>query len=346
MALPLPLTMAVLAAWSLLAQEPPAFGAQNPEPVAAVAEAWLASPQTDRDELERTVQNLLADRESCVAWLAKNLAATAAASESDAAAQTRRKGVRSLATHVTLAVVDRELKRELVFAGQYEPLRPLQPFVGELLFTLLLDTPDWFPHTQRLRLIAPLRDLQATSPDLEHVERVVAVVENRELEPEDLRIALEAMLWQWGRKEFVQPHLDALRRATGEGDAEDRLAALLRLATLQYQLRDYKSAAATHRTIQAMAKSAGLPLLPFDQYSAACVFALAGDVDRGIAALERFAAAQALADESQRIKRAAFAADPELAALRRDPRFDAIAVRVLGADRPNEDRPAPRDPPR
>lgn len=341
MAIRLQLTAILLATASLPGQEPPAE--QDPQGVATTAEAWLASPQTDRKDLERTVDAMLVDREAGIAWLAKNLAATAAASPTDTAAQARQKGVRSLATHVTLEFIDREVARELVFAGQYEPLKPLQPFVGELLFTLLLDTPDWFPHTNRLRLVAPLRDLQPTSPDLEHVDRVAAIVADSELEPEDLRVALAGMLWQWGRKEFVQPYLEALRRATGEGDAEDRLTAMKRLVDLQYKLRDYHAAAATQRALLAMAQGAKLPLLPYDLYLAACVFALAGDVERGIAALDRFATVQADpgTDVSQRIKRAVFAADPELAALRRDPRFDAIAERIVAVD-DGSDRSPPR----
>ena len=80
-----------------------------------------------------------------------------------------------------------------------------------------------------------------------------------------------------------------------------------------------------------LAKASKLTLKPLAWYSAACVHALAGDVERGLAAVEQCAALLASPDldSSLRLQRAMFDTDPELAALRGDPRFAAALQRAF-----------------
>jgi hypothetical protein len=217
------------------------------------------------------------------------------------------------------------------FTGQYEPLRPMQPQVGGFLFGLLLDTPQWYPDSHRVRLIPALRDLQPGSPGEPLVSRIIALVENREIEPEPLRLALSCMLWQWGIKQFGQERIDLLVQQSTEGDAEDRIRVLLDLAELQYELRDYRSAAATHRSVQVMARAAHLPLKPIDWYQSACSHALVGDTERAFAALQECAALQASSavDSSLKLERKLFDGDPEIESLRRDARFAAIVAKAF-----------------
>src|SRR6185369_5211622 len=101
------------------------------------------------------------------------------------------------------------------------------------------------------------------------------------------RRALAALLWQWGTKQPAQRLVAALVTATGEGDAEDRVQTTLELADFQCQLREYKQAATAHRSAQTLAKTAGVTLKPVAWYAAACVHALLGDTERGLAALEQ-----------------------------------------------------------
>lgn len=299
---------------------------QDPPREFVAVERWLASDQTSREGLDDASKELLVDAPAGFVWLGAELHREAG--------RDRRKGLEGLLSHCTLEFLRRQRASGVRFAGQFDVLRPMQPEVGEFLFGLLLDTPQWYPTSHRVRLVPALRDVQPGSPGEPLVGRVAAVAENVEIEPEPLRIALACMLWQWGHKQLAQERIDALVRLSTEGDAEDRIRVLLELADLQYELRDYRNAAATHRSVQAMAKAGRLPLKPIDYYQAACAHALIGDVDRAFDALLECAALQASpsVDSSLKLERHLFQTDPEIESLRRDARFAAIMAKAFGAE--------------
>lgn len=290
-----------------------------------LVERWLSSDQADREAMDAAVKELLADAPPGLAWLGTELRR--------AGPRERSKGLATLVSPVTLEFLRRQQSSGVRFAGQFDALRPMQPQVGEFLFGLLLDTPQWYPHSHRTRLVPALRDLQPTSPGEPLVGRVIAIVENQAIEPEPLRVALAALLWQWGVTRFAQERIDVLVAQSAEGDAEDRIRVLLELAEVQYELRDYTSAAATHRSVQAMAKTARASLKPIDYYQSACNHALIGDLDRAFDSLDRCAALQAspTVDSSLKLGRRLFEIDPEIESLRRDPRFAAILTKAFPA---------------
>lgn len=306
------------------AQQRPAASPQAP--YAAAAEKWLAGAQTSRDELDATVKALLADPAAGIAWLAAELKPALAAPS-----EPRSKGVQSLCTHTILDFCRRQRETGITFDGQYSALLPLQPYAGDLLFSLLLATPDWFPHNLRTQLIRPLRDLQPTAPAASRVDAASRLVEDEAIEPENLRRGVASLLWQWGTKRYAQAIVDKLVVASGEGDAEDRVQETLELADYLCLLREYKQSANAHRAAQALAKGAGVTLKPIAWYSAACVHALLGDVERGLVALDTCAdlLASPHLDSSLRLPRAMFDTDPELALLRRDARFAAIVKKAF-----------------
>lgn len=309
-----------------IAQEP--VRPLTPEPpCAAVVTRWLDSEQLDRKQLDATIAAVLADGEAGLVWLGATLR-EAAARPADA----RRAQLDQFATKVVLAFVKEQIDSGMVYAGQYAPLAPLQPFVGKLLFQLVLATPDWFADTRRLQLVPALRDLEPRPPEPPVLDAVMALADDVDEEPEDLRVPLMALLWQWGHKERAQGELDRWQRATSEGDAEDRVLAYRRLAELQYLLREYRAAAATFTRLEMMAKSARLDVTPTDLYTAACVHALVGDKDLAFQALEKCASMQASpkVDSSLKLSRKLFERDPELASLRADPRFAAIVAKAFG----------------
>ncbi|HEX6812606.1 MAG TPA: hypothetical protein VF384_13350 [Planctomycetota bacterium] len=313
---------------ALVATLAPATAQQvDAEKVAATAEKWVSSDQTSRELLDLTITVLLADPKLGLDWLAANLPAA----DKDPALP-RSKGVHGLCTHGVLEFLRRQRESGVVFAGQYDDLRRLQPFVGKMLFGLLLETPAWFPNTHRSRLVPALRDIQPQLPDAATLEATIAIAENAAIEPEELRWALAAMLWQWGRKQHAQQFLDALQKASSEGDAEDRVQTMLALAQLHYELREYKASANTHRAAQAMAADAKVGLKPSAWYASACVHALLGDVERGMAALEKCASMHASPhlDASLRLKRSLFENDPEIALLRKDERFARLLEQAFG----------------
>jgi hypothetical protein len=331
----LPMAVALVHGATIAQAEQPARD-DRAKRVAAAAEKWVASEQSSQELLGATVKVLLEEPVLGIRWLGDNLPAALADRT-----ELRSKGVTALATHVALEFVRREASCGMVFAGQYAPLQPMQPFVGDLFFQLLLDTPDWYPDTHRIQLVPPLRDLQPTLPDEGRVEQVVAIATDEAIEPEPLRTALACMLWQWGRKQYVQPTLDRLLRDSTEGDAEDRIVVLLQLAELQYRLREYRASAATHLSVQRLASTANRPLRPNDWYSAACVHALTGHVERGIEALQMCEKLQNApgTDSSHKLERKLLEKDPEIAVLRNDPRFAAIFAAMF----PKTDEPASPD---
>lgn len=313
-------------------REPTEAAKPDPGRYRPLVEAWLASDQTDKSALDAAVRALLepAARAEALPWLGTFVAPALADPE-----QPRSKGVAALVTHVTLEFVRHEQAREMRYAGQFLPLTSLQPMVGEQLFRLLLDTPDWYPHTHRIELVAPLRDLQVRPPEPARVDAVARIGADAEREPLPLRRALAALLWSWGHKEPAQQWLAELQAACMEGDPADRLHGLRELAEFQYTLRDHPAAARTHRTMQAMAKSAGLPLKPVDLYAAACAHNLSGKREQAFELLQRCLSqlADPDLDSSFRLRRELFEQDPEIAELRADPRFSALLDAAVPARR-------------
>ena len=195
----------------------------------------------------------------------------------------------------------------------------------------LMAPPDWFPHNHRVQLIRPLRDLQPKAPPASRLDAAIRLAEDDAIEPENLRRAVAALLWQWGTKRHAQAIVDKLVVASGEGDPEDRVQSTLELADYLCLLREYKQSANAHRAAQALAKGALVRLKPLAWYAAACVHALLGDVDRGLVALDTCAdlLASPDLDSSLRLPRAMFDTDPELALLRRDARFATILQKAF-----------------
>lgn len=301
--------------------------------VAAAAEKWIASDQVDTELLEATVKVMSAQPKLAVDWLAQQF---------DRAAnngQMRNKGVQALCTQFAIDYLRVQRATNLVYVGQYDLLLRLQPYVGDLFFELLLDTPAWYPLTFRAQLVAPLRDLQVRPPSAERLDGIVKLAEDAD-ESEGLRRALAAALWQWGTKHCAEAVINKLQQDIANGDAEDRVNSTLHLADFYVLLRDYKLAASAHRSAQVLAKQGNLPLLPIAWYAAACVHALLGDVERGFQALDectRQLASKDL-DESLRLELSMFANDPELALLRKEPRFAEMVARVPPTDPKGADK--------
>lgn len=307
-------------------------GAAEPKPqadpparVREALERWVASDQVDELLLRRTVDAVLLDQAVGLPILGSELSAARPADSP------RAKGLAQLATRASIAFVEREERSEMSYAGQFLPLQPLQPFVGELFLRLLLETPDWFADNHRVRLVMPLRDLLPLPPRADAMEGIIALVEDTEIEPQDLRLALACALHQWGHPRYVQPFLDERRLASTEGDAEDRIDALRDLSTILVRLRDPSAALREHLAMQAMADAGSHRLWPADWYQAACLHALTGEVEQGFAALERLAALQLdrSTDPSLRIARRVLEQDPELELLRRDARYGSIMARLF-----------------
>jgi len=305
-----------------------ALAAQEQADPAAAIEQWLSS-EHDSDELLASVVKAVCDADAGIEVLGgKQPLVTTRPTDP------RSKGLRSLMAQVALEHLRRTYKSDMTFVGQYAGLRPLQPWVGPFLFGLLLETPAWYPLTFRIRLVPALRDLQAQLPGREDVAAMIDLVKD-EREGTDLRYALAALLWQWGKREHAEAFIRQLQLATTEGDGEDRVNATLALADYFNSLRDYKRSATAHRAAQALAHGGGVELLPVSWYSAACVHALTGDVERGIAALRRCAEMHASPhlDSSRRLKRKLFEQDPEIALLRKDPRFSELLNAAFGGAR-------------
>ena len=110
----------------------------------AALETWIQSDHTDASLVDKAVQAVLVADPALLVEIGTR--ATAAAKADD---QQTARGLDSVIRHLTLAIINREANSGMVFEGQYEVLRGLQPFAGKLLLQLLIDTPDWFNQQQR-----------------------------------------------------------------------------------------------------------------------------------------------------------------------------------------------------
>ncbi len=299
-------------------------------PFRPAVEVWLESDGNVAALRERAAAALNADAgvgRPCAGlrWLGAQLR------DPGATGKTRRM-LRELATELLLVQIEEQRNSGMSFRGQHAALSLLQPFAAERLLELLLQTPDWFADTRRAHLVPAIADLQVDAPSPPILLGTLDLIEATDTEPEDLRYALSWLVWQWGRKEYVEKRAASLRAASAEGDAEDRILALRSLGDLWYRVQDYGRAAATHRALAQMATANHFELLPNDWYWGACYASLGGRVDDGIAALGRCAdrlASPAL-DSSHRLPRKLFEQDPEIARLRADPRFAAILAHAFG----------------
>ncbi len=317
---------------TLLLQPPaslqnPVQDVQQTERAVVVVNAWLGSDRSDRTLLEDAVEALLEAGQPAYRFLAEVLRQATEGQDRHAAS-----GLESVVTSLCLDFMQREIDSEMVYAGQYDDLRVLMPYTGRLYMGLLLDTPDWFPENLRWQVVAPLRDLYLSSPGEDVLADMQRIAEDENFETNALRVALRYALAQWGSRGLVAREIEDLERDSGEGDTEDQLFAVRKLADVHYQIRDYKESARVHKEFLTRAKASGFPLTPVDYYNAACNFSLTGDLESAYAALDACAELQMSdrVDSSLKLERSLFDKDPDIRAVRGTQRFEKIVEKAFG----------------
>lgn len=304
-------------------------------------DAWLASDHSDAGLLQKAVVAVLDGGTPALAEVGAR--AKKAAANADRLVGS---GLDAVINQVTVGFMERAARTEMVFEGQYAPLRELQPFVGKLLLRLLLDTPDWYSQHDRHSLIAPLRDVYPTAPGEDVMRQLAAVAGDEDFEPEPVRKNLAFALAQWGDRSFVDARIASLvAESTAEGIDGDRRAELrYELADVHYTLREYDRAARIHVDMLRQGEAAGADLGPVHYYNAACCLARAGAHDAALDELQRAATllANESLDPSRKLERKLFEKDPDLDAVRSSPRFATIVEKAFGppatkADGKNKD---------
>ena len=330
-------------AWSILlfasvaAQEP----AERPAPDAGAAKTakatealaeLLAADKVERSQIDATARELLAAGQPGIAALGRALSEFAPDGEVPKDADRERlQKLNGLVGAVGLGFMSEATRSRMVFAGQYEPLMPLQPFVGQFFLRLLLDTPQSFPLTSRNVVVLALRDLYPKPPSPRLAEQIAEMAKD-DLEPLNLREQLAYLLAQWGDRELVQDRIAALEKDIEGREGEDRAEAQKALADLYYNLRDYQKAADLHRAHLRSAEKSGAALTPSDYYNAACNMSLAGDLQGAVAELERALELQKSekVDSSTHLPRAMFENDPDLRAVRATDGFKKLVEASFG----------------
>ena len=292
-----------------------------------VVDAWLESDFSDDSLLDESVKALLEAGEPAFRALGEVLRKTTADQD-----QHRAGGLESVITRLFLEYIQREVDKEMVYAGQYDPLAALMPYSGRFYMGLLLNTPDWFPANLRWQVVAPLRDLYPTSPGALALADIQRIAEDERFETESVRVALAYALAQWGQRGIVEVQIASLKAQSDEGDVEDQLFALRSLADLNYQIRDYVESARLHKEFLGRALAQEFPLAPVDYYNAACNFCLIGDLESAFAALEACAELQLSdrVDSSLKLERSLFDEDPEIRIVRGTERFKRIVEKAFG----------------
>lgn len=293
--------------------------------------AWLASDHTDATLLGKTVSAISRAGAAAI----EHLGARAKAAN-DAADKQAGRGLDAVITHFTVAYLKRETESGMLYEGQYDGLRPLQPFVGKLLLNLLLETPDWFSSKERHLLVFPLRDVFPTTPGDDVCKRLREIATDEDFEPDALRQNLAFALAQWGNRTLIEARIAQVSKDALADDISDERRAALRyeLADIHYNLREYDRAAKIHVDMLRQAEATGTDLLPTHYYNAACCLARAGAADAALNELERAGKLmQKGVDPSHRVARKLFELDPDLASVRGHARFRAI-VRATFPDAP------------
>lgn len=292
-------------------------------------EAWLASNHADPALLQQAVAAILAAGPEAIA----DVGARARKAGTDESGHASR-GLDAVITHVTVGFLKRETESEMTFAGQYDALRALQPFVGQLLLRLMLDTPDWFSQHERHLLVFPLRDVFPESPGADVCKQLHVVATDEDYEPEPLRQNLAFALAQWGDRTLIDARIARVtKESTADDISEDRRAALrYELADIHYTLREYERAAQIHVEMLRHGEVAGADLAPIHYYNAACCLARAGAAQAALDELQRAARLMksGRVDPSRMLDRKLFERDPDLASVRADERFAAIVETAFG----------------
>lgn len=317
------LTSRVLcAASSLLAVVPASAQSRptsRPSYERAVAQ-WFDSATADADELAEAVRATLDGDRPAIRHLGARIRIVLARE------QPPRDRVELILRDIALKFLERARASQMFFAGQYEALEPLQPYVGRIYLHLVVDTPDWFPLGFRTSAVAALRDLFVDGPGAEQVAALRRVATAKDLEKPDVRFALACAFAQWGDHELIEPRLVELTRSAGNRRTSDELFFSKQLAFLRYELREYASAATEWADFLRGSETLGESPLPLDYYNAACSMSLAGDVRGALRELEHCVALlrSDATDESHLIDRRLFDTDPELRAVRPTRRFQEL----------------------
>lgn len=309
---------------------PPALPAQDASAgTQQVVHDWLASDLKDVELRGKATQAILAEGAPALRWFGRLLQGGPAEQSLPEPLRGRTRALDSLLSDVALSFLKHESGRGVFYAGQYSPLEPLMPKVGEVYLGLMLDTPQWFPSDRRVLLVPALRDLFPGPPAQEQLDRLRQIANDEEFEPAPLRTALGHAFAQWGDRSFVEQQFAELQR-----QLEDEAAAVgarKALAELHYELREYRQAAEHGVQWLRAGEQHGSRIVPLDYYNVTCYLSLAGRIDDAFAELKR--AVDLHADEhtdpSWRIERKLFVEDPELRALRKDPRFAALQARAF-----------------
>ena len=164
-----PFGLAILLASATFAQDPPAPVPPQEPAYAKAMRTWIDSDHGDRALLDAAAAAVLDSGEHGLHALQLELQTTKPED------RFRRIAVETMLSTTVLAALDREQKRGMRFAGQYDHLRALQPYSGRFLMNLVLQPPGWFPSDQ-LPLLGPaLRHVFKEPPDAVALDRLTAI---------------------------------------------------------------------------------------------------------------------------------------------------------------------------
>ena len=323
------------------AKAPAKATADQPQDTAAAIEAWLTSGQTKADAplLAKAAAAILKEGEPGLKRLAEVVAARPQTETPGDAEKKRINGLNSLLQRVCLDFWERELRTNVIYAGQFDALSVLQPHAGKLFLTMIIEPPQWFPTQRREHVVRVLRDLFPTGPAPEQKAKLLEIAKDVDFEPDRLRTELSYALAQWGDRTLVDKRIQALEKQIAAGAApdaqpalvEDRIKAQHELAEVYYQMRDYAKSAELYTGYLRGAEKHKLNPTPNDYYNGACNLSLAGDVEGALAELERCFSAVA-GDPNQRDGfRRMMESDMELKNVRASSRFKTLQEAASGA---------------
>jgi len=229
-----------------------------------------------------------------------------------------RKNLDSLRVMAIRSGIRAGLASQAVYAGQYKALTRLGPDVHDLMCKMIDNPPSGVDDFQRQALVGALRDVTKTLSK-EQMKLLGEIADDDFEDPQVQQKASYVLAFYGDRTRLSKAIANFEKDAKSESDQE-RAQALIGLASLYHDIRDYKKAVECYDQLFAKLPE-NLPQrnVATLRYNMCCSQALSGDLDGAFASLDK-----ALTLGAETLADSLLARDHDINALRKDPRFKAL----------------------
>lgn len=229
-----------------------------------------------------------------------------------------------------IAVIEEQIATRVVFATQYDALRPVTDTVLPLVTRWLDEAPEGAADGDvfRASCINVLRDLIKGDGSEALMKQLKGLAEDV-FEAQAVRRNSAFALAQFGDRSLIDAQIEQATKQTSGTNIQQQFNGWNTLADIQYNVRDYDAAVIAYRhAIDILEKANQRGALTTMYYNCACSLALGGHTDDAIGYIEKVLED---ADEAGLLRaRQMLDTDMDIASLREVKRFQDLLVRYFG----------------